>query len=51
MRACWRALAPTALISDDPLKAIVEADGVIDFSTPASTVALAGLARRRVSFM
>ena len=30
------------LISDDPLKAIVEADGVIDFSTPESTVALAG---------
>ena len=33
-----------ALISDDPLKAVVEADGVIDFSSPTTSVELAGFA-------
>lgn len=32
------------MISDDPLKAVVEADGVIDFSSPATSVELAGFA-------
>ncbi len=31
-------------ITDDALPLVVEADGIIDFSTPATTVALAGLA-------
>ncbi|MGH2340040.1 4-hydroxy-tetrahydrodipicolinate reductase [Segnochrobactraceae bacterium EtOH-i3] len=31
-------------LSDDPLAALVNADGVIDFTTPAATVEVAGLA-------
>jgi 4-hydroxy-tetrahydrodipicolinate reductase len=31
-------------VTDDPLAAFVAADGVLDFSTPAATVAFAGLA-------
>jgi 4-hydroxy-tetrahydrodipicolinate reductase len=32
------------LVTDDPLKAFVDADGVLDFTTPAATVDYAGLA-------
>ena len=32
------------VISDDPLKALVEADGLVDFTIPAATVELAALA-------
>jgi 4-hydroxy-tetrahydrodipicolinate reductase len=38
-------LGPTGVkVSDDPLAAMLSADGVIDFSTPAATVAMAALA-------
>jgi 4-hydroxy-tetrahydrodipicolinate reductase len=32
------------VISDDPLKAVVDADGIIDFTAPAATVEMAALA-------
>ena len=32
------------VISDDPLKALVDADGLVDFTVPAATVVLAALA-------
>ena len=38
-------VAPLGIpVTDDPLKLIAEADGILDFTTPASTVALAELA-------
>lgn len=38
-------IRPTGVpITDDPLKAFVDADGVLDFTIPAATVAFAGVA-------
>ena len=38
-------LGPTGvLISDEPLKAFLDADGVVDFTSPAASVTFAGLA-------
>ena len=38
-------LGPTGIsVTDDPLSAFVEADGVLDFTTPAASVAFSGLA-------
>ena len=44
-RRSWRALGPLGVkITDDPLNALLNADGVIDFSAPAVTVEIAALA-------
>ena len=38
-------LGPTGVITgDDPLKAFLDAEGVLDFTSPAATVEFAGLA-------
>ena len=45
-------LAPLGIaITDDPLPVFAHVDGVLDFTTPASTVAFAGLSAQGRSFM